>query len=222
VGEELAVRGDLEGAQGRVTRLLLASTSPQRRTILEQLRVPFEVVAPRYEEHDPGLGPVEAVRAHALGKARSVARGGRLVLGVDTAVVLDHRVFGKPDVAAEARAMLAALAGRTHEVVSGLCLTGPDFEVVEHDVTRVAFRPLTGPEIDAYVATGEWEGRAGAYAIQGRGAAIVARIEGDYLNVVGLPGALLVRLLAERLPGEYWFGGAEDQVPNPSSTLHQG
>jgi septum formation protein len=180
--------------------IVLASTSPQRPVILEQLGISFEVVAPRYREHDPpGLSPVEAVRAHALGKARSVARdaAGRRVLAVDTAVVTDGRVFGKPGSAAEAAAMLEALAGRTHEVISGLCLLGPDFELVDHDVTRVFFRALSEEEIAGYVATGEWKGRAGAYAIQGRGAGLVTRIEGDYLNVVGLPAALLIRILAE-------------------------
>ena len=207
--------------------LILASTSPQRRAILEQLGIPFDVIAPRYQEHDPpGLEPVEAIRLHALGKARSVAAkaAGRPVLAVDTGVVLAGCIFGKPASAAEARAMLAALAGQVHEVVSGLCLVGPGFEVVEHDVTRVGFRRLAAAEIDAYVATGEWEGRAGAYAIQGRGAALVERIEGDYLNVVGLPAALLVRTLAERFPGEYGFGrgSAGDPAQNPSSTLSQG
>ena len=99
--------------------------------------------------------------------------------------------------------MLGVLQGRTHEVVSGLCLIGDGFEELHHDVTRVTFRPLTPAQIDAYLDAQEWEGRAGAYAIQGRGAAVVERIEGDYLNVVGLPTALLVRLLAERLPGAY-------------------
>ena len=207
--------------------LILASTSPQRRAILEQLGIPFDVIAPRYQEHDPpGLEPVEAIRLHALGKARSVAAeaAGRPVLAVDTGVVLAGRIFGKPASAADARAMLAALAGQVHEVVSGLCLVAPGFEVVEHDVTRVGFRRLAAAEIDAYVATGEWEGRAGAYAIQGRGAALVERIEGDYLNVVGLPAALLVRTLAERFPGEYGFGRGRvgDPVQSPSSTLSQG
>jgi len=188
--------------------LLLASRSPQRRAILEQLGVPFEVVAPRYEEGPPASEPVETVREHARGKARSVARAGgeRPVLGVDTEVVLDGRVFGKPADATEAEAILEALGGRTHEVVSGLCLLTPAWEVVEHEVTRVSFRPFDARDLAAYVGTGEWEGRAGAYAIQGRGAALVERIEGDYLNVVGLPGALLVRLLAERFPGVYGFG----------------
>jgi septum formation protein len=182
-------------------RLLLASTSPQRRAILEQLGIPFDVIAPDYEERDlPGLSPLQAVMAHALGKARSVAdvAAGRAVLGVDTAVVLDGTARGKPGSPHEAATMVEALAGRTHEVVSGLCLLGGSWEEVEHDVTRVTFRPLTVSEVAAYVRTGEWKGRAGAYAIQGRGAALVERIEGDYLNVVGLPGAVLVRLLARR------------------------
>jgi septum formation protein len=189
--------------------LLLASTSPQRRAILEQLGLPFDVVAPRYVEDDaPGVDPVELVRAHAQGKARSVAAeaGERPVLGVDTAVVLNGRVYGKPAGAEEAAEMLEALGGRTHEVVSGLCLLTPGWEVVEHDVTRVTFRALTPRDLAVYLASGEWQGRAGAYAIQGVGAALVARIEGDYLNVVGLPAALLVRLLATRLPGTYGFG----------------
>ena len=188
---------------------LLASTSPQRRAILEQLGLPFEVVAPQYVEGDsPGLAPAEVVQEHARGKARSVAgeAGDRPVLGVDTSVVCDGRSYGKPRDTGEAAEMLEVLGGRTHEVVSGLCLVTPGWEAVEHDVTRVRFRPLTPRDVAAYVATGEWESRAGAYAIQGRGASLVERIEGDYLNVVGLPAALLVRLLAERLPGTYGIG----------------
>jgi septum formation protein len=189
--------------------LLLASTSPQRRAILDQLGIPFDVAAPRYEERDDdGVSPGELVRAHAQGKARSLASeaAGRPVLGVDTAVVLDGRVYGKPPDEAEAAAMLAELGGRTHAVVSGLCLLAPGWEAVEHEETLVSFRALSSREVAAYVASGEWRGRAGAYAIQGRGAALVERIEGDYLNVVGLPAALLVRLLAARLPGAYGIG----------------
>jgi nucleoside triphosphate pyrophosphatase len=188
--------------------LLLASTSPQRRAILEQLGIPFELAVPDYEEHDPPeADPVALVREHAAGKARSV--GGpdeRPVLGVDTAVHLEGRVFGKPAGPDEAERMLDALSGRTHEVVSGLCLRTPGWEVVEHEITRVAFRPLTPRDLATYVTSGEWDGRAGAYAIQGFGASLVERIEGDYLNVVGLPAALLVRLLSERFAGVYGFG----------------
>jgi septum formation protein len=194
----------------RVDPLLLASTSPQRRAILEQLAIPFEVVAPEYEEHDPpDADAVELVREHARGKARSVAHLGgphRPVLGVDTAVAVDGELLGKPADLTDAERMLELLAGRTHRVVSGLCLLTAGWEVVEHETTTVAFRALTPRELAHHLATGEWEGRAGGYAIQGRGAALVERIEGDYLNVVGLPGALLVRLLAERFPGAYAFG----------------
>jgi len=189
--------------------LLLASTSPQRRAILGQLGLPFDVVEPRYEEETPEQGDaVQLVRDHARAKARSVAdeAGDRPVLGVDTAVVLGGRIFGKPADATEAEAMLEKLGGRTHVVVSGLCLLTPAWEVVEHEATRVTFRALTPRDLAAYIATGEWEGRAGSYAIQGRGAGLVRRVDGDYLNVVGLPSALLVRLLADRFAGTYGIG----------------
>jgi septum formation protein len=189
--------------------LLLASTSPQRRAILEQLRIPFDVVAPEYVEHDPpDADPVELVRSHAQGKARSVAAGAgdRPVLGVDTAVVLDGVIYGKPANAADAERMLERLSGRAHVVVSGLCLLTPGWETVAEESTRVTFRALTPRDLAHYVSLGEWEGRAGAYAIQGAGAALVERIDGDYLNVVGLPAARLVRLLAERFAGTYGFG----------------
>ena len=143
VGAALAVRGDLGRAQA-VTGLVLASTSPQRRAILEQLRIPFEVVAPSYVENDPpDVDPVALVRAHAEGKARSVHRDGVLTLGVDTTVHLDGRVYGKPADQRQAGDMLRALSGRTHLVVSGLCLVGAGFEVIETAATGVTFRRLT-------------------------------------------------------------------------------
>ena len=191
-----------------VQPLLLASTSPQRRAILQQLGIPFDVAAPRYEEDDPSeADATQLVCDHARAKAGSVSEeaAGRPVLGVDTTVVLGGRIFGKPADAADAEQMLGALSGRTHAVVSGLCLWTPEWEVVEAAATLVTFRELAAHDIAAYVATGEWEGRAGGYAIQGRGAALVERVEGDYLNVVGLPAALLVRLLAERFPGVFGF-----------------
>ena len=196
MGAPLAVGGDLEGAEA----LVLASTSPQRRAILEQLRIPFVVVPPEYEEL--GDDPVE----HAAGKARSVDGGGRVVLGIDTDVFLDGRRLGKAADAGAARVMLELLSGRTHEVVSGLCLRGDGWEELERVVTSVSFRVLPPTEIERYVASGEWQNRAGAYAVQGLGASLVDRIDGDYLNVVGLPATLLVHLLAERFPGRYGFG----------------
>lgn len=188
--------------------LLLASRSPQRRAILEQLAIPFEAVVPQYYEQLTRADPVAEVERHAQGKARSVAgiAGDRPVLGVDTEVVLDGRVYGKPADEAEAEAMLDELSGKTHEVISGLCLLTPAWEELRHAVTRVSFRALTPRELGLYVVSEEWRERAGGYAIQGLGAALVERIEGDYLNVVGLPAALLVGLLAERFPGVYGYG----------------
>ena len=189
---------------GTQTRLTLASTSPQRRAILEQLRIPFEVVAPTYVEHDPpGLDPADLVRAHAEGKARSVHAQGRVTLGVDTTVALDGRIHGKPEDVEAATKMLHDLSGRTHMVVSGLCLLGPDLDLVlvHHEITAVTFRSLSAQLLTTYLESGEWDGRAGGYAIQGLGGRLVERIEGDYLNVVGLPGALLVSLLDLHAPG---------------------
>ena len=166
------------------------------------------MVVPEYEEEPSGTDPAAEVERRARGKARSVAGAvdDRPVLGVDTEVVLEGRVYGKPANEAEAEAMLEELSGRTHEVVSALCLLTPAWEEVRHAVTRVAFRALTPRELGLYVASEEWRERAGGYAIQGLGAALVERIEGDYLNVVGLPAAVLVDLLAERFPGTYGFG----------------
>ena len=135
-----------------------------------------------------------------MGKARSAHQAGRTTLGVDTTVHLGVRIYAKPADEEDAAAMLAELAGRTHAVLSGLCLLTDRGERVEHAETLVTFRPVDEAAIAAYVASGEWEGRAGGYAIQGLGGRLVERIDGDYLNVVGLPGALLVRLLEEYAP----------------------
>jgi septum formation protein len=182
-------------------RLVLASTSPQRTAILDQLGIPHEIVPPAYEEQPDG-DPL----AQAVGKARSIAVGDWPVLGVDTVVLAGGRAFGKPADRREAEAMLSLLAGSTHEVVSGLCLRTAAWEEHHREVTRVCFRPLAQAERQRYLDSGEWEGRAGAYAIQGRGAALVRRVEGDYLNVVGLPAAALVAILARRFPGSSGFG----------------
>jgi septum formation protein len=184
-----------------VIPLILASTSPQRRAILEQLRIPFDVVAPDFEEVD-GTSPLE----RAAGKARSVDGGDLPVLGVDTEVLLDGELLGKPADETEAEAMLESLAGRAHDVVSGLCLRTPAWEELHEETTVVTFRTLTPRDLAHYVASREWQGRAGGYAIQGLGASLVERVDGDFLNVVGLPGSLLVRLLATRFAGVYGFG----------------
>jgi septum formation protein len=178
-------------------RLTLASRSPQRRAILEQLGVEFAVVPPDVEELAEG-DPRELVLENALRKARAVEGG--LVLGVDTAVVLEGRAFGKPAGEAEAAELLRRLSGRGHEVMSGLALRAGAQVRSGVAVTQVRFRELSQGEMDWYVASGEWRERAGGYAIQGRGAALVERIEGDYWNVVGLPVPLLVELAPELIP----------------------
>ena len=131
------------------------------------------------------------------GEAAAVA--GELVLGADTIVALDGDVLGKPPDAAHARAYLDRLNGRIHEVVGAIAVSRAGNTVAAVETTRVAFRSVSGATLDWYVATGEWEGRAGGYAIQGAGAALVAAIEGDYLNVVGLPLARLLDLVPDLL-----------------------
>jgi septum formation protein len=178
--------------------LILASGSPQRRAILEQLVVDFRIVAPDVEELTAG-DPRELVAENARRKARSVAARER-VLGADTAVVLDGRVFGKPRGAGEARRFLETLSARTHEVMTAIALREPDGEErADLAVTRVRMRALEGALLEWYLATGEWAQRAGGYAVQGKGAALVEAIEGDYFNVVGLPVPALLRLAPDLL-----------------------
>jgi septum formation protein len=157
-------------------------------------------VVPDVEELTSG-DPASVAVENAARKARAVSARAP-VLGVDTIVVLDGAVYGKPADAAAARAMLAVLAGREHEVISGIAVAEGDGELrTTSATTRVRFRDLTPATLDWYVATGEWRERAGGYAIQGRGAALVAEIAGDYLNVVGLPVAALLELLPGILHG---------------------
>jgi len=190
-------------SRGTAPPLLLASRSPQRRAILTQLGVPFEVCPADVEElsdGDPQAVAVENARRKAV--ALAARRPDATVLGVDTIVVLGEGIHGKPADAAAARATLAALAGRDHVVVSGICAVRPGAPPATAAArTRVRFRDVDDATLDWYVATGEWRERAGGYAIQGRGAALVAGIEGDYLNVVGLPVAALLELLPEILHG---------------------
>lgn len=178
--------------------MILASGSPQRRAILEQLGIAFDVQVPDAEELAEG-DPPQTVIENARRKTRAVSARDR-VLGVDTAVVLDGRIFGKPRDADEAASFLLALSGRSHEVMSGIALREPDgSERTDVAVTRVRMRALEGALLDWYLATGEWAERAGGYAIQARGAALVEAIEGDYTNVVGLPVPALLRLAPDLL-----------------------
>jgi septum formation protein len=178
--------------------LILASRSPQRKAILEQLGVDFSVEPPDVEELREGE-PRLVVEQNALRKARAAARPGERVLGADTAVVLDGRIMGKPADQREAGSFLRGLSGRTHEVLSGIALCEDGGERSEVAITQVRFRRLGQPELGWYLATGEWRERAGGYAIQGRGAALVEGIRGDYWNVVGLPVPALLRLAPDLL-----------------------
>jgi septum formation protein len=174
-----------------MSELVLASRSPQRRAILEQLGVEFRVVPAEVEEETSG-DPRRLVVENALRKARAVA--GERVLGVDTEVFLDGQIFGKPADEAEAETLLRRLSGRTHEVWSGIALVAGGDERSATACTRVRFRRLEAPDLRWYLASDEWRDRAGGYAIQGRGAALVESIEGDFWNVVGLPVQELLRL----------------------------
>ncbi len=176
--------------------LILASASPRRRELLDQLGVPFKVVVADVDE-TPGFveRPAELVEELAHRKARAVAESTPkgLVIGADTVVVLRGKILGKPRDEAEARLMLRELEGTSHEVYTGVAVidAASGKAAVGHERTVVHFRHLTEDEINTYVATGEPADKAGAYAIQGLGALLVTRIEGCYSNVVGLP---LVRL----------------------------
>ena len=180
--------------------LVLASASPQRRAILTQVGIPFDVRVSGIEEVAEG-DPLAVAEENARRKAAAIHTDGALTLGADTLVALDGDILGKPETHDQARAYVARLAGRTHQVVGAIALfdqDGPPKVAVE--VTQVRFRDA-GPElIDWYVRTGEWQGRAGGYAIQGIGAVLVAGIEGDYLNVVGLPLQRLLDLAPQLLP----------------------
>ena len=189
---------EAEGGKARTPRLVLASRSPQRRAILEQLGTPFEAVAPDVEELTDGE-PEALVVENARRKARAVF--GALVLGVDTAVALDGRVYGKPPDEAAARAVLMRLAGREHEVWSGVAMRSAEQLRTASARTMVRFRAISERELDWYLAAGEWRGRAGGYAIQGRGAALVEAIDGDFWNVVGLPVPALLELAPGLLTG---------------------
>ncbi|HTX07164.1 MAG TPA: Maf family protein [Solirubrobacteraceae bacterium] len=184
-----------------MNRLVLASRSPQRRAILEQLGIEFSVQVADIEELESGP-PHEVALENAFRKASAIAPGdGELVLGVDTVVSLGTRLYGKPADAEQARATLSALAGRRHAVISGVCLIEDGRVRSAAAQTWVQFRALDEALIDWYLGSDEWRERAGGYAIQGRGAALVAGIEGDFLNVVGLPAATLLELAPDLLIG---------------------
>ncbi|MHB8834162.1 MAG: Maf family protein [Candidatus Methylomirabilia bacterium] len=185
--------------------LVLASSSPRRRRLLRELGVAFSVRVPDVDERPlPGELPGPHVRRLALAKARAIARelkpgcGARWILGADTVVVLEGTILGKPRDAGDARGMLARLSGRTHEVLTAVALVPAAGGRARTSVVRslVEMKPLAASSIRRYVAGGEPLGKAGAYAVQGRGRQLVARVSGSLTNVIGLPLERLRRMLA--------------------------
>jgi septum formation protein len=186
---------------GNVTeRLILASASPRRRAMLADAGYRFDVAPPRVDESVPhGTPPAEAAVALAVKKARAVdARAEAWVLAADTLLDLDGAILGKPADPADAARILRALSGREHVALTGVAVRRGGREWTGIERTRVRFRPLSARDIDAYVATGEPMGKAGAYAVQGKaGAALVERVDGPVDNVIGLPMGLVRALLSE-------------------------
>ena len=184
-----------------VTGIILASASPRREQLLRQVGYEFQVLPSLAEEdNSAALPPDELVQTHARAKAWAVARQvapADVVIGADTVVVLDGKVFGKPGSAAQACRMLRELSGRTHSVWSGIAIVTEGRCLCAAVETRVTLGLLSEAQIERYVATGEPLDKAGAYAVQGIGAVFVEKIDGCYFNVVGLPLNALARLLSE-------------------------
>jgi nucleoside triphosphate pyrophosphatase len=205
-------------------KVILASQSPRRHSLLRDFGIPFAVVPSESDELTSGGPAVVLAEKNALAKVQGAvlpadAGPGVFVLGADTLVTVDQRVMGKPGSAEEAAEMLAALSGRTHQVVTGVALAraaraggraGADDIRVAHALTDVTFSRLTPAHVEAYVASGEWKGKAGAYAVQGSAGLWVSDLRGEYSNVVGLPLHLLARLFEELgfdLLGREWLHG---------------
>ena len=186
--------------------LILASASPRRAELLRNASISF-TVAPAHIPETPAADELPLAYAQRLARDKALAILARhpddTVLGADTVVVVDEHLLEKPIDAADAARMLRLLSGRTHEVITGVCVASADFQQTEAEVTRVSFAPLSGDEIEAYVRSGEPMDKAGAYAIQGMASRWAQRIEGCYFNVVGLPLPRVYRMLreAERAAG---------------------
>ena len=182
--------------------IILASKSPRRRALLEQMGVrDFRIITPDIDEHmDRALPPAELVRQISLEKARAVAvqaDPNTVVIAADTVVALDGAVLGKPANEEEAFRMLSLLSGNRHQVYTGLTVLRGEQVFSQWEETAVTFRPLTAEEIEAYIATGEPMDKAGAYGIQGYGSLLIEGISGDYYNVMGLPVCRLGQILGQ-------------------------
>ncbi len=180
-------------------QIVLASESPRRRDLLTQAGIPFRTVSANADEIKEGE-PVDVVTSNAVKKAEAGQKlcPDQCVLGADTIVCLEGRIFGKPGNAEEAFEMLRALSGRWHQVYTGVALSDGDGRMlIEYDVTNVHFTNMSDEEITSYISTGEPFGKAGAYAIQGQAGYYIDRIEGSYSNVIGLPLTTVRKLLKE-------------------------
>jgi len=187
--------------------LILASTSPARRALMDALGVPYRAVRPEFEEEMEGArDPVALARSLALGKARAVAAKfpDALVLGADQVCAFEDEIWGKPKDLADARDKLRRLSGRTHALVCGLALVGPGFEQVVDERSELTMYALSPEELEGYLATREWEGCAGGYRVEERGLALFREIRGDLTAVRGLPMLAVVRMLREA--GVRFFG----------------
>ncbi len=185
-------------------RLILASGSPRRRQLMREHGFDVEIIPPPVDEPDDlgrKLSPIELARELSLFKARSVRSlidEGTIIAG-DTIVALGDRIFGKPADREDARTIIKSIAGTTHHVITGVTLLDApsDRYLTRHDTTAVTMRPLRDEEVQAYLDTGAWEGKAGAYGIQDRGDAFVTRTDGSFTNVVGFPMELVTQMLEE-------------------------
>ncbi len=188
----------------RIERLILASASPRRAQLLSDNGYRFEVVPPPLAEPDETthqVPPEQHAEALSYYKARSVAGmpgfADAVILAADTVVAYRDRIFGKPGDADEARSILSVLAGTTHRVITGVTVLHParGLRLIGHEVTQVTMRPMPPEVLDQYIASGSWQGKAGAYGIQDHGDAYIERIQGSFTNVVGLPMSLVARML---------------------------
>lgn len=185
---------------GDFVRLILASTSAARRALMDALGVEYQAAAPGVDEEvPPGTRPEDATRMLARRKAEAVAgrAAGALVLGSDQLVDLDGRALGKPEDEAAALGQLRSLAGRSHRIVTAVCLLGPGVELEEVDVVTMTMFPLSEEELRRYVGTGEWRGCAGGYRVESRGQALFQDVQGDRTSVQGLPMLRVVRMLRQ-------------------------
>ena len=182
-------------------KFILASKSPRRKEILENLGYDFEIIVAQTDENsdikDPEKLVTELAKRKALAVKESQGKTDKIILASDTVVATESSILGKPKNEQEAREMLELLSGKKHSVYSGICLIKGEIILADFCKTDVYFDKLDKADIDKYIATNEWTDKAGAYAIQGKASVFVKKIDGDYFNVVGLPANLLHNMLKE-------------------------